>query len=245
MASASAYLTRLLSPFAFLRVGETSGTAAADTMGNHAGTYTGTYTLNATGALAGDADPSLSLAGAGGVNLGDHTDFSFGSGDFTISLWANRSNGTRAQLVARDDETDGREFALGINAGGAGSVELLLFESGTADYAIYSTGVGLVPQDEWVHIAAGRSGSSAFIYVNGCSRSLTNTGTKNLPFTLPSTGCDLTIGFRTYSGAEDYLVGYLDEISLFNTALTRSQIRRICGAGMVDLGAPGNVRFGM
>src|SRR4051794_23828332 len=52
-----------LSPIAYWRLGEASGTSAADTSGNgHTGTYVGTPTLGATGLLTGDADTAVTFA---------------------------------------------------------------------------------------------------------------------------------------------------------------------------------------
>lgn len=60
----AAYRTEVLtdSPLAYLRLGEASGTTAADEQGAHAGTYTNTPTLGATGAVVGNTAVSFDSA---------------------------------------------------------------------------------------------------------------------------------------------------------------------------------------
>ena len=53
------------SPVGYWRLGESSGTSAADATGNgNTGTYTDSYTLAQTGDIAGDTDKAVAFSGA-------------------------------------------------------------------------------------------------------------------------------------------------------------------------------------
>src|SRR5712671_4787956 len=65
-AAASTYSSAVLAdaPAGYWRLGESSGTTAADSAGHNAGTYVGGVTLGQAGALSGDSDTSVVLDGS-------------------------------------------------------------------------------------------------------------------------------------------------------------------------------------
>jgi hypothetical protein len=71
-------------PVAYLRLGDASGTSAADSSGNgHTGTINAANTRNRFGLMAGDAGTCTKFNAAGG-EMAASADFNFGTGDFAI-----------------------------------------------------------------------------------------------------------------------------------------------------------------
>jgi hypothetical protein len=91
--------------------------------------------------------------------------FAFGTGDFTIEAWIYTTSSATQRIISINNTT---EFLL-INTG---SNVYLDFYDGTADS---STGSNYVPQNQWVHVAVARSGTSLKFFINGVlSGSTTN-----------------------------------------------------------------------
>jgi hypothetical protein len=86
-----------------------------------------------------------------------------------------------------------------------------------------------VPANVWTHLAFVGTSTNTSLYVNGVLQgSLTNT--------LPLPRGYIGAGYVN-SGARivDYMLGSLDELTLFNRALTSAQINAIYGAGSAGL----------
>lgn len=91
-ATASGYEAEVLadSPLLYWRLGESSGTTAADNSGNgRDGTYVGSPTLGSTSLLASDADTCVDIA----TPSSQRVEIGYGSwvnvADLTVELWAN------------------------------------------------------------------------------------------------------------------------------------------------------------
>jgi hypothetical protein len=148
---------------------ETSGTAAQDRVGNHTGAYANNPTL-AAGLVGG----SLRFNGSNYVAVADSDQWAFGTGNFTIELWANfdapggGSIGHPGDIFIGNDEGPGTRnkwfFALGggflnfhINGPSVGSNFFPLVP--------FSPNVG-----QWYHLAITRDGSVYTIFVDGIPR---------------------------------------------------------------------------
>ncbi len=96
---------------------------------------------------------------------------------------------------------------------------------GVADYNFGYT----VPQNTWTHLAFVASGTQMQLYANG---SLVGTITTNIPLPRAYIG----VGYANSSAKlVDYMLGNLDEIMLFNRALTVPEINAISAAGSSGL----------
>lgn len=77
-----------LSPTAWWRLGETSGTDALDENGLYDGTYINSPSLNQSSLISGDPNPSIRLDGASElVSFGDV--LNPGTSDFSVVIWVN------------------------------------------------------------------------------------------------------------------------------------------------------------
>ncbi len=81
------------------------------------------------------------------------------------------------------------------------------------------TGVNSIGTGAWTHVAVVQSGANIQLYVNGVPES---SGTINSTTNYTS----LYLGSRRYSGANDqFFNGQLDEVSVWNTALSAAQVQ--------------------
>ncbi|SRR6266705_3563344 len=135
-------------------------------------------------------------------------------------MWVNRQNapGTAAALSG-----DGN-YELKLEQYNA-TRQVGFTTFGVADYNFGYT----VPQSTWTHLAFVASGTQMQLYANGA---LVGTLTTNIPLPRAYIGA----GYVN-SGARvvDYMLGNLDELLLFNRALSANEINAIYAAGSSGL----------
>lgn len=111
-------------PRGYWRLGESSGTVANDYNVRtdalvYAGTYAGSYTLGAAGALTGVADTAVSFTG-GRVDLPSASVWAFlRTNQFGAEMWVKATGGTNGALISNVDNgtTTKRGWEVSYNAG--------------------------------------------------------------------------------------------------------------------------------
>ncbi|MET0018683.1 MAG: LamG-like jellyroll fold domain-containing protein [Candidatus Thiodiazotropha sp. 6PLUC1] len=202
---------------------ETEGATAEDRIGNHPGAHTN-GPVPADGMVGG----SLRFDGRNDyVAVADSDLWSFGSNNFTLEFWANfdaaggGSIGHPGDIFIGHDDGPGTRnkwfFALG---GGALNFHINGRSTGSRFFprAPFSPTVG-----EWYHLAITRDGSLYTIYVNG-EPAASTTDTR----IIPNSSAPLTIGQAEFLG---FMNGRLDEVSIYNRALSEDELRAISDAG--------------
>src|SRR5207244_8616008 len=121
--------------------------------------------------------------------------------------------------------------------GGPGSLYTNLRQPNKTEH-VMSTTPGLITTNTWQHVALTYDKSSnngkITIYLNGnIARQITNAG----GFT-PQTTYPLNFGARLAQGAA-YYAGSMDEVEIFNRALSQSEIQAIFNAGAAGKCKPG------
>ena len=145
----------------------------------------------------------------------DSPDFAFGSGDFTIDLWAYFTNTaqTGQTLIAQSGfAAPNVSWMIRYDSGNA--LKLYTTVDGTA--LISSTWTWTPTANTWYHIAVVRSGSSAYLFVNG-----TQVGTPGaVAATVIDSSYPLTIGANSGNGVvpNQFFYGYLDEVRISKVA---------------------------
>ena len=130
----------------------------------------------------------------------------FGTTNFTIEAWVRNATTDPTQVtVALGSVGGGDDYWLGQNARRAA-----ISVSGTACYS-----TTLLNDNRWHHLAGVRSGGQLTIYVDGVAENTVAIGTSGSP-TSP-----LSIGSF---GGSYFWQGRLDEVRLYNTALTAAQV---------------------
>ena len=201
----------------YWRLGETSGSSFASNSGTFTGTWIGSPTLGAAGALAGDPDKAVMLnpgattgqsgavASAAAMNL---------TNNFSLELWVKRSKNALLQAVAGKPLTTtskSENYAIWID-----TTNKIRFEigNGTKNGAVLSAAA---LDTNWHHIVGTFASGTMKIYVDGA---LSNTATAT--FTTAATN---TSQFQVgRAGTANDFGGSLDEVAIYPTALTAAQV---------------------
>lgn len=149
------------------------------------------------------------------ILIGDKLNLSEGA--FTVSTWI-KPNGSNAlntdkTIVSKNNGTSGYKFYLTNN-------NLLRFSNGNTIANSIESNTAL-PNNIWHHVAIVYDGSTANLYIDGV---LDKTKALTLPM---SNNATFTIGARAIDKINilDYFKGDIDEIRIWNNALTLNQLR--------------------
>jgi hypothetical protein len=218
----SPYVTTVLadSPLAYWRFEESSGTTAADSTGNgRTGTYVNSPTLGSSGALT-SASNGLVLNGSQYVNT-----------------TYDQTNATAYSIEAWFKTTSANAMILQDRGGGSGMSLTLNVEGGTIRWGVDSNSIWIgkwstaaVNDGNWHHVVGtweGAAGvavdSSQFkIYLDGVLAASSANGVGGSA-TAPVSGTGGTkMGYHAPWGM--YFTGSLDEVAIYGTALTATQV---------------------
>jgi hypothetical protein len=212
-------------PVGYWRLGESSGTVAADSAGASAGAYTGGVTLGALGALSGDANTAARFDGVDDrVNMADPGSgaLDFGTGDFSVEAWVRTTvNGERAVVSKRPSTGAFWQFTVTDDPGHAGEVRANISTASVVE--AYGPAVR-VDNGAWHHVVlVVDRDAGVTIYVDGVGRfiaaatggAIDNTG----PF---------LVGKSTGYG---YFSGDIDEVAVYRTALPAARVQAHYAAG--------------
>jgi hypothetical protein len=201
------------SPVLYYRLGEASGTSAADSSGHSLpGTYKNSPTLGVTGALVGDANTAVTLNGtnqfieranSATLNVGDV---------FTFEAWLKRAENARAAdvFLYKEGTPQTAKFAV------TGTNRLQLRVPGVKTIVESTTEVKA--DGAWHHVVATKNGSAVHLYVDGVD--VTGTVTNE---TCGNNTATLTIGAE--NAAEEFFKGSLDEVAIYPTALSETRVK--------------------
>ena len=219
-------------PSSYWRLDETSGTSAADSVGSQTGTYRNGVTLGQAGAMSATSNKAASFDAADDdVQMGDVYDYA-GTASFSVEFWMNRTSANDTlwrPVIAKEDPGADFSSRQGWAMWLAPNTNTISMErwSGTT-----SSGIGTltpIQAGRWYHIVATYDGSTIRLYVNGTlDRSAATSLALNdhvVPLRFGSFG---TIGdpswFSRYAGK-------LDDVSIYSSALSATQIRTHYNAG--------------
>ena len=204
------------SPVGYWRLGESAGTTADNAEGTSArdGTYTGTYTLGQTGAVPGDTAVLLST---GYISV-PYSAAMHPADTFTWEAWVKRtSTGAQMSLWASGEANT---VYLYFNA-----TDYLVMRKDSVATICETIGAS-TDTASWHHIAFTKTGATYAIYYDGSATTLTDVGNQ----TLVAGTAALNIG--AVSGVQT-LLGTIDEVALYSTALSSTRIAAHYAAGTV------------
>jgi hypothetical protein len=195
-------------PVAYWRLGETSGIVAGDEAASHDGEYRGGVALGEPGAVAGDADPAAGFDGANdSVRIRNAPSLNPTSA-LSIETWLRPGSLASSSLVRKDTQ-----YMLRLTSGGR--IVFRIWKGGTANEVSVP---GAVTADSWSHLVATWNGSTMELWVDGVLRA-----TRALAAPSASGSQSLYLGSTNQS--YDWLDGTLDEIALYDKALTPERIQ--------------------
>lgn len=211
------------SPVFYLRLNEISGTTFADTTGNgHTGTANGTVTLGATAAAAGlgtAVTPGTTTSDFIGITAAAALDI---TGNVTLECWYKPSSTAASAYLMNKGKDDDTHASYGMFISSAGKVVFAVTEA-----VNMLTGTTTLSVGTWYYLVCTftSSGNHWTIYVNAVSD---NTTVNTPPAALTATVKDYRIGGVVEGGSVPGtffpMLGSIDEIALYNVALTSTQI---------------------
>jgi len=202
------------SPQFYWRLGESSGTSAADAKNGRTGQVTGTYTWGRSGAIARQS--SETALGVDGGYVNQPTSLSSGTA-FSVETWLKTTRSTGGGLVSLITGT-GPERSLYMGADG----KVRFGRSGTA----LVTSTTALNDGSWHHVVYTNAGSGsvrAKLYVDGALVAQSATGVT------ATTSGNWRAGQAQWSGnwpgtPDQYFRGDLDEVAVYGTTLTAQRV---------------------
>jgi subtilisin len=189
----------------YWRLGEASGTTAADQKGANPGTYLGGVTLGQPGALAGDDDTTASFDGQNDEMRASGAGLSLTS-TATLEGWFYWQAGT---ALLRDDTSSGG-WILAYDSGGK-----LAYRAGGTTFVTSRTAASL--KGAWHHVVLTLAGGQTNFYVDGA---LVHTGT----------GAGSAASRQTWhvmrNGTLNYTTGRADEVAIYGSALSAGTVQQ-------------------
>mgnify|MGYP001568081869 CR=1 FL=1 len=179
---------------------EGTSTATYDASGKG---NTGTFVGSPTWASGTNCKAGGCLALNGATSSVDIPDLSF-SGDFTLMAWVKLSGSIAAADAIFGQEGTGQDVNFT-------SSRLRLYSPADGDVVIAGTPTAL---DAWTHYAITRNGSALALYYDGSQNA---SGTWSGAFTPKAVG----------RGNAGYLEGFIDEVRLYERALSAAEIANI------------------
>ncbi len=212
--TAMAQVSGLVAAFGF---NEGSGSVVADLSGNaNDGSISG-----ATWTPSGRFGSALSFNGANSwvtVNDANSLDLTMG---MTLEAWVNPRTLSSWRQVLLKERSGGLSYALYANTAGnrpAGYIRL------SSDIGL--SGTSQVPINSWTHLATIYDGSALRLYVNG-----TLVGSRAVAGSIPASTSPLRMGGNAVWG--EYFDGLIDEVRVYNRALTQAEIQNDMGATLL------------
>ena len=194
----------------------------------------GTLENGATTTLTGKVGSAFDLDGANDfVAIPDSPNLQFGTGDFTVDLWFFGRRGNGALVEKRVPFVSGFEFMKRSSS---------TLHQGTL--AMYITGCGIVVESdpvtdlEWHHGAVTRENGTVKLFLDG---DLVDTATCSLSVSAETYGTSIGCNSPEHGGgicSEPY-EGMIDEVEIFNRALSQLEIQSIVDAGDAGKCKPG------
>lgn len=208
-------------PVALYRLAESSGTIAYDSSGNgNHGTYVGAVTLGATGSYnPTDSNTATTLSGTGYIKVADQTPFNF-LGAFTLETWIKGTDQSGWwHAISRWGSTNVRQrYALCTETNGYPYFGILKSNVGNG-----ITGTTDILDGSWHHVVGTNDGSVLKLYVDGAFVTASAIGVGGATDT---DSVYLMLGASDNgAGGNQMLPNSLDEVALYDYALTNSQVK--------------------
>jgi hypothetical protein len=208
---------------ALANTGGGGGAGGIELIGGNGGS--GIVIIRYTKWVDGRHDKSLDFDGVGNyIDCGNINEPIEGKNNFSIGYWINleqnKNYNTHMGTVA------GSDYNLGWNVLSTvdGSLFFVADDTAGSPWGIaWDTGYNLTT-NEWVHIVFTRDGDVFKLYINGSYY-----GTTTNSLTIGSGAYNLQIGS---SGDERYVDGQIDDVRIYNRALTEDEIKFLYQRGL-------------
>ncbi|HXG62443.1 MAG TPA: LamG domain-containing protein [Planctomycetota bacterium] len=217
---------------AYWRMDSVSGTTTPGTPGD-------ATLVNGAAAGAGRFNGGISLDGTNDyLEAADHASLNFGTGSFTVALWFRATGTASKRLINKWNGPKPQGWLLDVHSGAggaaqAGYIRFRIDDNPDGDAASDSLDIARdadldLRVNQWTHVAAVVNRSSApgnvLLYVNGNPVG----GATNLPSGFGSVSNTFALGIGTIpTSLGKYFAGGVDEVALYNRALTQTEVRTL------------------
>ncbi len=154
-------------------------------------------------------------------------------GNFTIEAWIKPSSLVSAPaLFAEGTDADFYPFFM-FRVLGDGTLTLHARNDASTEIASTASSNGTVTAGAWNHVAVTKSGTAVTFYINGLASSVT--------YTLSGTFNNLVhsnIGILDRDDLDNAFSGTMDEVRIYNRALTSAEVQHLYGDGNAGVGGP-------
>jgi hypothetical protein len=208
---------------------EGSGTTVSDSSGN---SHNGTFVGNPQWVTGEIGNYALDFDGDDYIDLDDVLN---GQSATTLTAWfyARSLSGSKMiQLIGEGGDQYG--YSLGVN-NGTGNLYFGVVNSETEYVARYSN--SNINLNEWNHLAGVYDGSTGVVrlYLNG-----SEVASATAPAAVGNAAQEASIAYDDGVGSmigyeKDYFDGRIDDVLIYNRALTGGQIRQLCGIELESL----------
>jgi hypothetical protein len=183
------------------------------------------YANDGLSVTLGASTHSLSLDGTDDrMECGDVSGLS-GITEFSVSAWF-RTN-TSATMYILSSVGTGGDFYDGFNLYlSSGNPNFVVGNGGSVYDGAKNTSANLI-DDSWHHVVGIMNGSTYTVYVDGSSIGSANVGNGTVSTTPSTNGGDFKIGARYDDNNTFAFNGYLDDVAVFNRALTSTDVSNI------------------
>lgn len=220
-------------PSAYWRLGEGSGASSAyDASGNgHSGAYGGNVSAGVPGAPAGTSDTAAQFAGVQGagaanqVTVTDPDALDVGSGGFSVEAWVKTNQNGEAVLVGKWSAAAPRwRITVTNDSGNVGRVRAVIQDGVNPQRTAYGPAIR-VDDGHWHHVLVVFDRDLGIsVYVDGFANATSGAMAAD-----SSNDADLQIGGEATGDAP--LVGDLDEVAFYRSALEAERVRAHYRAG--------------
>lgn len=202
-------------PEAWWRLGESAGTTAVDQMAAHDGTYTGTYTLGATGLLSGDSNTALDTGSSTGyVTVPASAALNLLT-NFSLEAWFQWDGSTPTNyvlLVLGDASTESKPALLVYPT--TGYLSLAASDSGIIEVQ-YQSALGAGTHHVIVTYGAGPG--TGKMYLDGVDVGTLGAGTTFSGATPEQVQIGAEVGANIWDGR-------IQDVAIYNYVLTSAQV---------------------
>jgi prepilin-type N-terminal cleavage/methylation domain-containing protein len=161
------------------------------------------------------------------IVIGDKTDLSFEDNDFTISLWIKPLDNANMGFLGKRGNP--WEYSIHIK-----TYNLIFLAWNSVGSGVYFHDTNSFDYD-WAYFTWTADGEDSFLYMNG----LMISGPKDRSNTMSDTIAPFEIGRAGDGNGTWYMRGYLDDIQIYNTAISETAIKQNYLLGLNNLYAKG------
>lgn len=173
--------------------------------------------VNGASVITGKFGNGYSVAPGTNLQRASASQLNFGTGDFTVMAWVKTTNTFGVILDKYTSDAASPGWMLKVQGNCAGCVMFLVNAAGIGWTQV--GGTIKMNDGQWHHVAAVRQGSSHRTYIDGVQDVSFTTTVRDVSSSVP-----LTIGTSPYYGTGSSLNGGIDEVRLYNRALSAAEI---------------------